>query len=245
MALIEGLGDVAPRIIDASTAHRIHPNWVYGFAELTAGHAGRIAQAARVSNPGCYATAAIALLRPLREAGMIDAATALSLSAISGYSGGGRAMIEAHQAKAAPNFEYYGLDFAHKHLPEIAAHAQLGTVPVFIPSVGHFYRGMMLLVPLHLPSLPGRPAAGDLHNVLRAHYAQADAIAVLDAPPARPDAEALAGTDQMELAVYGSSDGARAVLFARLDNLGKGAAGAAVQNLKLMLGMSDAAGGEG
>jgi N-acetyl-gamma-glutamyl-phosphate reductase len=226
-----------PRFIDASSAHRVAPGWVYGFAELTDGQRDLIVSAKFVSNPGCYATAAIALLRPLTEAGLLPADYPVSLSAISGYSGGGRAMIEAHQACGKPAFEYYGLDFAHKHLPEIICHGGLLGAPVFVPSVGHFYRGMMLTLPLHLKTLPGKPAADDVRRVLSAHYAGRDFVRVNAAPPARPDAESFAGRDDMELAVYANEDGGKCVLHAVLDNLGKGAAGAAVQNLKLMLGL--------
>ncbi len=237
-ALAASLGNDAPRLIDASSAHRVDDDWVYGFAELNSGHAGVIARARLVSNPGCYATAAIALLAPLVARGLIPAAHPLSISAVSGYSGGGRTMIEAHEAQGGPAFAYYGLDLDHKHLPEITRYAGLSANPIVVPSVGHFRQGMMATIPLALDRLPNRVTLADLHAALAAHYAGSHFVRVLAAPPDRPQADALAGTDTLELAVYGDKTGERAVLFARLDNLGKGAAGAAVQNLLLMLGLT-------
>ena len=231
------IGARAPRLLDASTAHRVAPDWVYGFAELAEGQAERIAGAARVANPGCYATGAIALLRPLVDAGLVDAGMALTINAVSGYSGGGRQMIEAYEAKQAPPFELYALGFEHKHLPEIAAFARLSAPPLFVPSVGNFRQGMLVSIPLHLDALPGRPKAADLEAVLARHYAGAKHVRVLPAPSAaRLDATALNETDDMELYVFANEAKRQAVLVARLDNLGKGASGAAVQNLALMLG---------
>ena len=235
--LCDGLGARAPRLLDASTAHRIAPGWVYGFAELGEGQAERIADAARVANPGCYATGAIALLRPLVDAGLVVAGMAVTINAVSGYSGGGRQMIEAYEARRAPPFELYALGFEHKHLPEIATYARLSSPPLFVPSVGDFRQGMLVSIPLHLDTLPARPKAADLEAVLARHYAGAIHVRVAPAPSeARLDATALNGTDDMELYDFANEAKRHAVLVARLDNLGKGASGAAVQNLALMLG---------
>jgi N-acetyl-gamma-glutamyl-phosphate reductase len=240
VALADALGPRAPRIIDASTAYRTDPAWAYGFPELNLGQADRIAYAKRVSNPGCYATGAIALLRPLVDQGLIPADFPLSINAVSGYSGAGRTAIEAHEAAGGPAFELYALGLAHKHVPEITLYSGLARPPVFAPSVGHFRQGMIVSVPLHLRALPGQPKAADLRAALAARYADCNHIrvATTDAP-ARLDAEALNGTDRLELLVAANDDAGQAILLARLDNLGKGASGAAVQNLRLMLGLPD------
>ncbi len=235
-------GQPGPKIIDASTAHRTAPGWVYGFAELTSGHQQVVAQAQRVSNGGCYATGAIALLRPLVDAGLIPKDYPLTLPAVSGYSGGGRSMIEAYERNEAPAFELYALGLKHKHLPEIMKYSGLTRRPVFVPSIGNFRQGMLVQVPLHLDLLPGHPSAQDLRNALSQHYAGSEWVSVESATPdGRLDALALAGSNRMELRVFSNQsadDGfSHAVLVARLDNLGKGASGAAVQNLKLMLGL--------
>ncbi len=237
VALCDALGEGAPRVLDASTAHRVAPGWVYGFAELAAGQAEAIAKAKRVANPGCYATGAIALLRPLVDAGLIPQDAPLTINAVSGYSGGGRQMIEAYESGAAPAFELYALTLEHKHLPEITAYSRLTARPLFAPSVGNFRQGMLVSIPLLLDALPGRPKAADLEAALMRHYAGARYVRVLPAPAgARIDALALNGTDDMELFVFANEARRHAVLVARLDNLGKGASGAAVQNLDLMLG---------
>jgi len=235
-------GQPGPKIIDASTAHRTAPGWVFGFPELQAGQQEAVAQSRRVANPGCYATGAIALIRPLVDAGLLPKDFPLTLPSVSGYSGGGRPMIEAYEKGEAPAFELYGLGLKHKHLPEIMAYTGLTRRPVFIPSVGNFKQGMLVQLPLHLDLLPGQPTAQDLHNALASHYAGSEWVSVLPATDDHKlDAVALADTNQMELRVFandGAQDGFRhAVLVARLDNLGKGASGAAVQNLKLMLGL--------
>ncbi|MES2878561.1 MAG: N-acetyl-gamma-glutamyl-phosphate reductase [Pseudomonadota bacterium] len=235
-------GQIGPKIIDASTAHRIAPGWVFGFPELMAGQKEAVAQSRRVANPGCYATGAIALIRPLVDAGLIPKDFPLTLPAVSGYSGGGRPMIEAYEKGEAPAFELYGLGLKHKHLPEIMAYTGLTRRPVFIPSVGNFKQGMLVQLPLHLDLLPGQPTAHDLHEALAKHYAGSEWVSVPSATPDNKlDAVALADTNKMELRVFandGAQDGfSHAVLVARLDNLGKGASGAAVQNLKLMLGL--------
>jgi N-acetyl-gamma-glutamyl-phosphate reductase len=227
-----------PRVIDASTAHRTSEGWVFGFAELAAGQREAIAGARRVTNPGCYATGAIAVLRPLVDAGLLPRDFPVALPAVSGYSGGGRSMIEAHEKGQAPAFEIYGLGLKHKHLPEIVKYSGLTRRPIFIPAVGNFKQGMLVQLPLHLDLLPGRPKGADLHAALARHYAGSEWVSVQ--PPtdnSRIDALALNGTDKMELRVFASEDYRQAVLVARLDNLGKGASGAAVQNLKLMLSL--------
>ncbi|MFT4267375.1 MAG: N-acetyl-gamma-glutamyl-phosphate reductase [Xenophilus sp.] len=242
VALIEGLGARRPRIIDASTAHRVAPGWVYGFPELAAGQAEAVKAAERVANPGCYATGAIAIVRPLVDAGLLPADWPIALPSVSGYSGGGRGMIEAYEAGTAPLFETYALGLAHKHIPEIVQYTGLSARPVFIPSVGNFRQGMLVNLPLHLDALPGKPKAADLHDALAAHYAKSNTpqqyVKVL--PPTadgKLDALALNGTNTLELRVFPNEDHRHAVVIARLDNLGKGASGAAVQNLQLMLGL--------
>ena len=238
VAMIDSLLGKKPKIIDASTAHRTVPGWVYGFPELTQNQRDAVAKADRVGNPGCYATGAIALIRPLIDAGFIASDFALSLPAVSGYSGGGRQMIEAYKAGQAPLFELYGLGMAHKHLPEIMKYTGLTRRPVFIPSVGNFEQGMLVQLPLHLDLLTGKPTAAQLHDALATHYKGSEWVTVEAAPSdGKLDALALNGTNKMELRVFGNETYRQAVLVARLDNLGKGASGAAVQNLKLMLGL--------
>ena len=241
-ALADSLGDRAPRLLDASTAHRCDPGWAYGFPELSPDQPARIAGAARVANPGCYPTGAIALLRPLVDAGLVPRDHPLSVNAVSGYSGGGRTMIEAHEAQGGPAFELYALGLQHKHVPELQLHARLTRRPIFVPSVVHARQGMLVSVPLHLDTLPGRPCSRDLHDAIAARYADSPLVRVL--PPERTgtlEATALNDTDTMELRVFGNDREGQVVLVARLDNLGKGASGAAVQNLRLMLGLDQAA----
>ncbi len=235
-------GQLGPKVIDASTAHRTAPGWVFGFPELHADQAQAVRQARRVANPGCYATGAIALIRPLVDAGLIPKDFPLALPAVSGYSGGGRPMIEAYEKGEAPAFELYALGLKHKHLGEIMAYTGLTRRPIFVPSVGNFRQGMLVQLPLHLDLLPGQPSAQDLHEALAKHYAGSEWVTVENAAPDNKlDAVALADTNKMELRVFANASPAdgfsHAVLVARLDNLGKGASGAAVQNLKLMLGM--------
>jgi N-acetyl-gamma-glutamyl-phosphate reductase len=238
-ALAEDLGNARPKLLDASTAHRVHPDWEYGFPELAPDQAGRITRAPRVANPGCYPTGAIALLRPLVDAGLIPPDHPISINAISGYSGGGKSMIEAHERTGGPAFNLYALGLEHKHVPETKAYARLSRRPIFVPSVGHFRQGMLVSIPLHLDTLPGRPSAADLHEALAARYAGAPRIRVLPAEPAGElEPEALNDTDLLELRVFANHAHGHAVLVARLDNLGKGASGAAVQNLSLMLGLN-------
>lgn len=242
VAMIDALPAGKPKIIDASTAHRVAPGWVYGFPELTRMQAAAVAAADRVANPGCYATGAIALIRPLIDAGLIASDTPLSLPSVSGYSGGGRSMIEAYEKGEAPAYEAYALTLNHKHIPEIMANTGLTRRPIFIPAVGNFAQGMLVQLPLHLDTLPGKPTAADIHAALQRHYVGSEWVTVEEATAdLKLDAVALANTNKMELRVFANDaakDGfAHAVLVARLDNLGKGASGAAVQNLKLMLGI--------
>lgn len=238
-ALAASRGRPGPKVIDASTAHRTAPGWVYGFPELAPGQRDAVRQAQRVSNPGCYATGAIALLRPLVDAGLVPKDFPLALPSVSGYSGGGRAMIEAYEAGTAPLFEAYALTLKHKHLPEIMKYTGLTRRPIFVPSVGNFRQGMLVQLPLHLDQLPGQPTAADLHQALAAHYAGSPWVTVEPATAdGKLDATALNDTNRMELRVFGNAEHGHAVLIARLDNLGKGASGAAVQNLQLMLGLT-------
>jgi N-acetyl-gamma-glutamyl-phosphate reductase len=237
-AMIETLGEAAPKVLDASTAHRVAPGWVYGFAELQPTQAELIASAKTVANPGCYPTGGIALLRPLIEAGLLPQDYPVTVNAVSGYSGGGRSMIEAHERDGGPAFELYGLGLDHKHLPELQAYAKLARRPIFVPSVGHFRQGMLVSIPLHLDLLAGHPSGADLRAVLSDYYAGAGQIRVPPAADRKLEPEALNDTDIMELFVHANEAHRHAVLVARLDNLGKGASGAAVQNLSLMLGLT-------
>lgn len=242
VTLVDAMGGEGPRVLDASTAHRVAPGWVYGFPELGPGQAEAVAAARRVANPGCYPTGAIALIRPLVDAGLIPPDYPVSINAVSGYSGGGRSMIEAYEAGRAPAFELYGLGFEHKHVPEVQRYSGLTRRPIFVPSVGNFRQGMLVSVPLHLDLLPAKPAARDLEEILEKHYPDGGLVRVIptlgDGKPAeRLEPEALNDTDCLELRVFGHKTYPHAVLVARLDNLGKGASGAAVQNIKLMLGL--------
>ena len=240
VALADSLGADGPRIIDASTAHRVAPSWTYGVPELVAGQTEAIAASKRVTNPGCYPTGAIMLLRPLIDAGLIPADHPITVNAVSGYSGGGKSMIQSYENGTGPAFELYGLGLEHKHLPELQKYSGLTRRPIFVPSVGNFYKGMLVSVPLHLDTLPGDPCPRDLELALEAHYRGQSHVSVVPEPSAklsRLEAEALNGTNNIELFVYGNAKLHQAVLVARLDNLGKGASGAAVQNLGLMLGL--------
>ena len=243
VALLDGTNST--RIIDTSTAHRVHPDWAYGFAELTAGQREKVARARLVANPGCYPTGAIGLIRPLVEAGILPADYPVSVNAVSGYSGGGKQMIAQMEDAAnpdhiaAPHF-LYGLTLAHKHVPEMQAHGLLARRPIFSPSVGRFAQGMIVQLPLHLSDLNGAPSLGDLHSALVAHYAGQSVVEVVpladSAAVTRIDPTALNDTDGMRLYVFGTEGKGQANLVAVLDNLGKGASGAAVQNMDLMLG---------
>jgi len=237
-AMADGLGADAPKLLDASTAHRVHPDWAYGVPELAPGQAEIIAKATKVANPGCYPTGGILLLRPLVEAGLLPADYPITVNAVSGYSGGGKAMIETFEGSEHPAFELYGLGLEHKHVPELQTYSKLTRRPIFVPSVGDYRQGMLVSIPLHLDLLTGTPAPEALHKALAAYYAGSEFVKVL--PPttdAKLEPEALNDTNGLELRVYGNEARGQAVLVARLDNLGKGASGAAVQNIGLMLGV--------
>ena len=237
VALAGELGDRAPRILDASTAHRVAEGWVYGFAEMAPGQARAIAGATRACVPGCYPTGGIALLRPLVDAGLMAPDHPVTVNAASGYSGGGKALIAAHEASGGPAFNLYGLALEHKHVPELQKNARLTRRPIFVPSVAHIRQGMIVSVPLHLDTLPGKPSAADLHECLARRYAGAELVCVAPGNSDLDIAE-LVDTDRMVLRVHGNEKQRQAVLTASLDNLGKGASGAAVQNIALMLGLS-------
>src|ERR1700761_972127 len=245
VALIDGMGNAAPKVLDASTAFRVAPEWAYGFPELDADQAGKIRLARKVSNPGCYPTGAIALLRPLVDAGLIPADYPVTINAVSGYSGGGKSMIADFEGGTAPAFHLYGLGFEHKHLPETQLYSRLVRRPIFVPSVGDFRQGMLVSIPLHLDTLPGKPDGAALHAALAKRYAGSKYVSVmpLDSDAAKAgkiEPEALHETNKLELYVFANEKHRQAVLVARLDNLGKGASGAAVQNMRLMLGLADA-----
>jgi len=244
VALIDGMGAAAPKVLDASTAFRVAGDWTYGFPELAPDQAEKIRAARKVSNPGCYPTGAVALLRPLVDAGLVPADYPIAINAVSGYSGGGKSMIESFENGTAPAFELYGLGFEHKHVPETQLYAKLARRPIFVPSVGNYRQGMLVSVPLHLDTLPGKPDAADLHAALAGRYAGSAYVSVMPldnaaAKGGRIEPEALNETNRLELYVFASPKHPQAVLVARLDNLGKGASGAAVQNMRLMLGFAE------
>jgi len=239
------------RVIDASTAHRTSPGWTYGFPELEPGQYERIAASKRVSNPGCYPSGFLALVRPLVRAGLVPADWPLSVNAVSGYSGGGKAMIEEFEDASSPRYvktvaRTYALTLAHKHVPEMKEQAGLAHPPIFSPYVGRYYRGMIVDVPLPLWALPSKPTAADIHRVIADAYKGRPLIEVgaLTDGIVTPwiDAEMLNHTNGMKLFVFGNDKHGQARLSAVYDNLGKGASGAAVQNLNIMLGLPETAG---
>ncbi|MCA8901792.1 MAG: N-acetyl-gamma-glutamyl-phosphate reductase [Hyphomonas sp.] len=236
-------------IIDASTAHRTAAGWTYGFPEMDKGQRAALRATRRITNPGCYPTGAIALIRPLTGRGLLPANWPVTVSAVSGYSGGGKAMIAEFEDESAPdhtdaNYRIYALGQKHKHVPEMKRYGRLDVNPVFMPSVGRFAQGMIVEIGLPLTALPGRPRRADLHAALAEAYAGEAFVNVMplaDADQVKTlEAEACNGTNRLELYVFGSDDEAR--LVARLDNLGKGASGAAVQNLNIALGLDEGAG---
>ena len=240
VAMIE---DGSVRVIDASTAHRTAEDWVYGMPEYDAGQPARIAGARFVSNPGCYALSSIAILHPLLAAAILAKDHGVTINAVSGYSGGGRKLIEAFESREIDTpFRVYGLGLDHKHVPEIQARCGLTRRPLFVPSVGRFPQGMIVQVPLHLADLPGHPGAQDIRAALTDHYAGRTFVTVAeqDGDVEHLDPEALNGTNQLRLHVFANGD--QAVLAAVLDNLGKGAAGQAVQNMNIMLGLPEGTG---
>jgi N-acetyl-gamma-glutamyl-phosphate reductase len=230
------------RVIDASSAHRTQPDWVYGFPEMADGQAQRIAQARRVTNPGCYPTGAIALLRPLLQAGLLPRDYPVAIHAISGYSGGGRTAVDAHEsggASGAAPFQIYGLALEHKHAPEILLHAGLAQRPFFVPAYGAYRQGIALTVPIELRLLPAGVDGEGLHACLARHYSDLLHVEVMSLAQAQAmkhlDPQALNGTNDLRLGVFINADRGQVLLSAVFDNLGKGASGAAVQNLDLML----------
>ncbi|MFK0163880.1 N-acetyl-gamma-glutamyl-phosphate reductase [Rhizobium sp. NPDC090279] len=232
------------RIIDTSTAFRIHPDWAYGFAEMDSNQGSKIKAARFVANPGCYPTGAIGLIRPLRAAGIIPAGYPVTVNAVSGYTGGGKQMIAQMEnpdhpdAITAPHF-LYGLPLTHKHVPEMTTHGLLDRAPIFSPSVGRFAQGMIVQVPLHIGDLAEGTTLESIHAALVDHYAGQDIVQVIPLEESRSlprvNAVELAGKDTMKLFVFGTPGAAQVNLVALLDNLGKGASGAAVQNMDLML----------
>jgi N-acetyl-gamma-glutamyl-phosphate reductase len=242
VAVVDALGSAAPKVLDASTAHRVAAGWTYGFPELTPDQADKIRAAKKVSNPGCYPTGAVALIRPLVDAGLMPADYPVTINAVSGYSGGGKSMIADFEGGSAPSFELYGLGFEHKHLPETQVYAKLTRRPIFVPSVGSYRQGMLVSVPLHLDTLTGKPTGSELNAALAKRYAGSAYVSVMSlddtaVKSGRLEPEALNETNKLELYVFASEKHRQAVLVARLDNLGKGASGAAVQNMRLMLGL--------
>ena len=232
------------RVIDTSTAHRTAHGWAYGFAEMDRGQEAAIAGARLVANPGCYPTGAIGLIRPLVKAGLLPADYPVTINAVSGYSGGGKQLIAQMEDEANPDhiaspYFLYGLTLNHKHVPEMQLHGMLSRAPLFSPSVGRFAQGMIVQVPLHLSGLNGAPQAADLHQALERHYAGQNVVEVVplaeSARLTRIDPTELNDTNRMKLFVFGAEGKGVANLVAVLDNLGKGASGAAVQNMELML----------
>ena len=241
--------EVGARVIDASTAHRTTEGWDYGFVELSGGARDAVAASARISNPGCYPTGFLALARPLVEAGIIAPDAGLVVPAVSGYSGGGKGMIGKFDAGEMPPHGAYGLTLAHKHVPEMTHYAGLDRAPIFMPSVGSFYAGMLVHLPLHAAQLAKRVTAGDIQTLYDETFSASPFIRMGLSEASDPevaaamlDAAALAGQDHMELFVFGNEDDSRIWLTARLDNLGKGASGAAVQNMNIALGLDETAG---
>ncbi len=238
VALAEG---AKVRIIDASSAHRVAPGWTYGFPELT----GRdvVAGASRISNPGCYPTGFLGLVAPLVRAGLLPADWPYTVNAVSGYSGGGKALIARFEDDGDIAFRAYGLGMGHKHVPEMQAYAGLAHPPLFAPAVIAAHRGMVVEVPLQLAAMPVAAAPEVLRLALGEFYAGSQIVTVHEGPV---DELLLRGSmqpsDRLDLWVFGAKDGAQARLVARLDNLGKGASGAAVQSLNLMAGLPETAG---
>ncbi|NWC69612.1 N-acetyl-gamma-glutamyl-phosphate reductase [Pseudomonas sp. P7758] len=239
---VASIHNPAVRVIDASSAHRTHPDWTYGFAEMNPQQAQRIATAQRVSNPGCYPTGAIGLLRPLLEAGLLPGDYPTTIHAVSGYSGKGRAGVQEHEgadASQTPAFLVYGLGLAHKHVPEIQQQSGLTERPTFVPAYGTFRQGIVLTIPLQLRLLAPGVNGSRLHDCLTQHYRDTNHVQVLSMQAAKEltylDPQALNGTDDVRLIVCENHETGQVLLAAIFDNLGKGAAGAAVQNLDLMI----------
>ncbi len=239
------------RVIDASTAHRVAPGWVYGFPEMTVAQRQLVSGAARVTNPGCYPTGAIALTRPLVEAGLLPASWPLTVNAVSGYSGGGKQMIAEFEDEGSSSytleaFRAYALSLAHKHVPEMQANMGLSHPPLFTPNVGRYAQGMIVEVPLQLWALPGAPSLTQVHAAIAAAYEGQRFVSVAplaeSAGMTKLDPEGLNGSNEMKLFVFGNEGTRQARLVALLDNLGKGASGQAVQCLNIMIGADEGLG---
>ena len=233
------------KVLDASTAHRTAEGWVYGLPEMDAAQTEALRAGKRVANPGCYPTGAILLLRPLVQSGLLPADSPVTINAVSGYSGGGKALIARYEGDApdGPDVFAYGLDLQHKHLPEMQLCSGLNHAPIFQPSVARYRQGMLVSVPLHLWALPGQPTAAQVHSALASTYAGQRFLRVMPQEAAGAlDPQALNGSNDVELHVFADPSGERCLISAVLDNLGKGASGAAVQNLNLMLGLEEVAG---
>jgi N-acetyl-gamma-glutamyl-phosphate reductase len=240
------------RVIDASTAHRTAPDWVYGFPEMTKEQPERIASATRITNPGCYATGFVALLRPLVDAGLVPPEFPITINAVSGYTGGGKALISRMEDSAntdAIHSHYfaYGLGLEHKHVPEMQCHTGLNHRPLFVPSVGRFRQGMLVEVPLQLEALPNTPSVEAIRSILADHYAERRFVTVADTSEnagrvALLDPEEVNDTNELRIYVFGNQDRHQLVLVSQLDNLGKGASGQAVQCLNIILGLDETAG---
>jgi len=243
VTIADELPNAGPKMVDASTAHRVAEGWTYGFPELSSTQMAAVREAKRVSNPGCYPTGGIALIRPLVDGGIIPSDYPITVTGVSGYSGGGKTMIEAYENGTAPPFEIYGLGLEHKHLPELQKYTHLTRRPIFVPAVGNYRQGMLISVPLHLDTLNGAPTAARIEDLLVDHYQGSEFVKVIrrseddEGKGGRLSPEALNDTNMMELRVFGHAEFGQAVLVARLDNLGKGASAAATQNIKLMLGL--------
>jgi N-acetyl-gamma-glutamyl-phosphate reductase len=239
------------KVIDASTAHRVNDAWVFGFPELAPGHREKIAAATRVSNPGCYSTGSIALIRPLVDAGLLSSSYPMTINGVSGYSGGGKAMISEFENESDPTYttapyRIYALELQHKHIPEIQKYGKLSLRPIFTPAVGRYAQGMIVEVPLHLSLLAGGPSVGDVHGVLSKAYAGAQYVSVVPLEKSKAiktlAPEQLNNTNHMNLYVFGSESGHQARLVAQFDNLGKGASGQSVQSMNIMLGLPETTG---
>ena len=236
------------RVIDASTAHRVADGWTYGFPELEPGHRERLAESRFVANPGCWPTGFLALVRPLVLAGLLPADWPVTVSGATGYSGGGKAMIADYEGEGGAPSAYrpYGLSLTHKHLPEMTRYSGLAHAPIFAPGVANSYRGMIVEVPLHLKALPGAPSVGDVHATLAAAYDGSPIVSVASleegAAMSGIALEHVGATDRLALFVFANEASGQVRLAAALDNLGKGAAGAAVQNLNILAGLPETAG---
>ncbi len=247
--LVAALGDAEVCVIDASTAHRVADGWTYGFPELSKNHRRKLLASRRISNPGCYPTGAIAILHPLVEAGIVRADSTPAVFGVSGYTGGGKELIEVHEKTDVEPFGVYGLELAHKHVPEMRKYSGLSHTPLFVPSVGHYAQGMLVMVPITRDITAKKVSATDVHKVLVDHYAGETFV------PVRPladrkwlerdrflRADRLIDTNSMELAVYGNDADGNILAVASLDNLGKGASGAAVQVINLKTGVDETTG---